>query len=336
MVYFYCDASTEIGFGHLQRCVLLARYLQDTVGQSIAFIETSATVKNHLQRLGIKKTILLNELPPQQMIIFDIVHEKTLSTPDECCMLLNQLHQLGHKIIFIDGVGEHRFNPKANTVPIVELILTPYLFSNEAPHLPCQRWLRGKEYILIEPQLKKINVNFSCSVKNVLITMGGSDKFNITLQVLNTLQPNTHLYFHIVLGSLFSHDLKSGIKTLAKQHPNFNLINEPSSLLPYYKQADLVICSTGITSYEVFAAGLPSIQISPTLIHAKNFSYSEISQCMKHLGYYKTIANSDIRKVFQWLLTNKDQRVNMANQARQLIDGNGLERVALMTQSRYF
>src|SRR3990167_2577863 len=127
MVYFYCEASTQIGFGHLQRCILIAQYLRNELGQTTAFCETSAAIKEHLNYYGIKTFEAIEKLPPKQIIIFDVAHDINLSAPEKCCKLISHLHQLGHKIIFLDGVNNHRFNPKSNTIPIIELVVTPYL-----------------------------------------------------------------------------------------------------------------------------------------------------------------------------------------------------------------
>ena len=327
MFYFYCDASKEIGFGHLQRCILIAQYLKTALGKLIAFIETSATVKNHLNLREIDTITTIEALPPNQTIIFDVAHEKNLSSPEKCCQLINHVHQLGHRIIFIDGLGNHRFNPQSNTMPIVDLIVTPYLGSLEQPFLPYKKWLPGKDFILVDPKLKEMNIRSSDSVSSTLVTMGGTDKFNITLQVLNALRTNPHVHINVVLGSFFSYELKSSIQKLTMKFPNFHLIDSPITLLPYYRQTDLVVCSTGITTYEVLAAGLPSIQISPTITHSDNFAHFD--QCMVHLGYYKTLSDTDVQTVFEDLLTDKTQRAKIAAQAKQMIDGDGLKRVAL-------
>ena len=101
-------------------------------------------------------------------------------------------------------------------------------------------------------------------VKNVLITMGGSDYSNITLSVLKILSDSAnsmHCRFTVVTGVSYIHG--SNLKAFCeKSKLKIKLLSDIQNMAEVMAEADLCIGAGGSTSWERCCLGLPTIAIS--------------------------------------------------------------------------
>lgn len=158
------------------------------------------------------------------------------------------LKEKGVKILFID---DSRF-----ITPDVDVILNSSVLArrktkpDKGKNIRC---LFGEEYFIFDDT--KINSN--CLIRtegvfNVLMTFGGSDPTGLTKKVLESLmyESFSNLFFRIILGPGYNNTnvVKQLINGRKKQ---FEIIVNPSDLMPYLLGCDLAICTGGRTMYEL-------------------------------------------------------------------------------------
>ncbi|MBD1912362.1 MULTISPECIES: hypothetical protein [unclassified Leptolyngbya] len=94
----------------------------------------------------------------------------------------------------------------------------------------------------------------------ILVTLGGADPANLTLNFLQRLRPlldEADLEVTAIAGPAFHPNHRYHLQNLAQKEPRIRLLNAPSSLAELIVEHDLTITLGGITSYEVMCLGRP-------------------------------------------------------------------------------
>jgi RimJ/RimL family protein N-acetyltransferase len=160
--------------------------------------------------------------------------------------------------------------------------------------------------------------------KKVLVTMGGADPDNVTLQVLKALKevaiPDMEVV--VVLGPANHHkdDIEHFLSLFPfKSHLLLSVDNMPEIMA----WADVAIAAGGSTSWELAFMGVPSLLI----ILAENqrvvsHKLEEAGACI-NLGWYDETKVGTISKVAENIMKNQKAREAMSTKGRNLVDGNG-------------
>ena len=99
------------------------------------------------------------------------------------------------------------------------------------------------------------------ATERILVTMGGEDPKNHTLNLLSHLFQVSPLYhFDIVLGP--SHPDPNAVERLVETWPHCQIHQSPASLSSIAKFADMVFSAGGTTCLELIAAGKPMAAIA--------------------------------------------------------------------------
>lgn len=314
--------------GHLKRCITLYRVLQQRYEVPSYFIAPSEYMQEMLKRECIPFFVNWQEVPSQQTFVLDVVTMQCLQDPTPVEEFLFKLKDYGHKIIFIDGIHEHSFLSVAPSVPELEAVVIPYIGAQPIPNVKIKKWLVGAKYVLISPIYQGSDLkNQPKGCHNLLITMGGSDPKNLTLQVLEALKRHD-LNCRIILGPLFSESLKQQVECIALKKSNWTVQTAPSDLLEHYIWADLVICSVGVSTYEVLAMRKPSLQLSISPVHAKHGWDLHRMQLIYHVGYFDDVSECELEHAILSVVKSNSHREQMSKMARKTMDSQGVLYVA--------
>jgi spore coat polysaccharide biosynthesis protein SpsF len=196
----------------------------------------------------------------------------------------------------------------------------------------------GPAYAILDPAFARVPRRLSSAVREprILVSMGGSDPYGLTLQALRVLDtmPDSMEKFHvtIAIGPAFLHEVE--LRTwLAGARRQYECRRE-DSLLDLMVNSDLALVSFGTTVYELAAAGLPAIALSITEDHAQSAEVFAQGGSLRHLGLFSTISGKEIQSAVKELLNNERLRLGMAQRGQELVDGNGAERVAKLVVAR--
>ena len=107
----------------------------------------------------------------------------------------------------------------------------------------------GIEFSLLSSEYWRQNkISKKKNIKNVLITFGGCDHFDLSSKFLNSLKKNIKkkLNIFVIIGQFYNN--KKKINSLAKNtHHKVSLILKPLGLYKYLKKSDLIINAGGTT-----------------------------------------------------------------------------------------
>ena len=252
------DMGGIIGSGHIYRSSALADELIKN-GKSVVFI-----IKN-------KKNFLLHTHGKKYQYI-DLKTSNDIECIKKCKKLkgiknlILDLQKHNEKyaeklkskffIISIDDVG----NKKIYSNVIINGQIGKFNYNYSFNNLDTKRLL-GTEYIILRNSFHKLSKKFSISkkpIKKILLAFGGSDDEDVIRKILPFLI-SRNFEITVILGATYPHS--NLISLLAKKHKNLQIKKSVNEMASIYLKNDIVIASSGMTSYELACLGVPSLFI---------------------------------------------------------------------------
>ena len=282
MIFFRCDVSESIGWGHLKRCLTLSKNLNDFIPTCFLMAEFDQQVIEIIKNSGSSFSKIPKNLTyedeiqyypkPCRNIIIDLGHRGTLAQPEMFVDYLWGLKKHGSQIIIIDGLSNESFRNKK--APKVKAYIQPYWGVCEADRPNSEYWFYGPSYVLVdEIYHNSYQRRSSGKIENILVTFGGADPQENTIKVLDNIDyfPK-NLTVRCIVGPSFSSSQIDKIELMGSKY-RVELILSPENLLVHYQWADLGICGSGLSRYEAAVIGLPIIFTS---IYREHDSLSQL------------------------------------------------------------
>ena len=336
-VVFRVDASLQMGTGHVMRCLTLANELKQQ-NHEIVFICRELT--GNLILL-IKYPVLV--LPKNDNFQSDGLYlnwlgatqeqdaEQTIKViPKNTDLLIvdsyasdeiwhKQLIPYTKKIMVIDDLADRQFN--------CDVLLNQNLGTQIEDYKDkvtddCELLL-GCDYALLRPEfpnlrekalIKRKNTKV---IKNILISMGGSDITNKTYDILQEVSDDLNIV--VILGGVSPHNKM--IKNYAKSKKNVKVIVDADNISRLMFDADLAIGAGGSTSWERCCLGLP------TLLYVLAENQRKIAGNLEELGAVKIVDNLKVN--LQNILNNFSFWQIMSEKAQTVCDGIGVKRIKI-------
>jgi UDP-2,4-diacetamido-2,4,6-trideoxy-beta-L-altropyranose hydrolase len=336
-VVFRVDASLEMGTGHVMRCLTLANELKQQ-NHEIVFICRELT--GNLILL-IKYPVLV--LPKNDNFQSDGLYlnwlgatqeqdaEQTIKViPKNTDLLIVDsyaLDEIWHKklipytkkIMVIDDLADRQFD--------CDVLLNQNLgtqikdYKDKVPNV-CELLL-GCDYALLRPEFPNLRENALIKrkntkvIKNILISMGGSDITNKTYDILQEVSDDLNIV--VILGGISPHNKM--IKNYAKSKKNVKVIVDADNISRLMFDADLAIGAGGSTSWERCCLGLP------TLLYVLAENQRKIAGNLEELGAVKIVNNLKVN--LQNILNNFSFWQIMSEKAQTVCDGIGVKRIKI-------
>lgn len=326
------DGGSEVGMGHVVRCLALAEMLKDNYTVSFAIQEPSEfalktinTVTPNIISLHATKDFehdvanFNNLITQKDIVVLDGYHFQT--------EYQKNIKDKGCKLVCIDDL--HSWHHIADVIINYAEGISPAMYSAEN----YTKFFLGLKYVLLrpiflnsEPRSKKI-----IELKKVFVNMGAADVENNTSKFIKSLLRLEKITeIHLMLSSVNPHlkNLFKLIKNNSKQniHTHFDIsAQEVKNLLT---NCDLAICPASGISLECCAVGIPLI----SGYSAKN-QYDNLIGMEKH----KTLVNfASLNDLSEDEITNEVGKLidhpfvfnELVKNQQYMIDGKSPERIS--------
>jgi UDP-2,4-diacetamido-2,4,6-trideoxy-beta-L-altropyranose hydrolase len=332
------DASTEIGTGHVMRCLALAQALQDEGGEAIFALATHApNLESRLKSEGMKVVHLEIEAGSVE----DASETSALARSCSCQWIVvdgyhfrgeyqRRIKDAGSSLLFIDDYGhaEHYY---------ADFVLNQNVYAHEGFYQNRESYtklLLGTKYALLRRefwQWQGCVREIPPVAKKVLVTLGGADPENVTLKVIQALQKVAAegLEVVVVVGGHNPHYEKL-LAAVKKSEVSIELRRNVTNMPELMAWAYVAIAAGGSTTWELAFMGLPSLLI--VLADNQRAIAEELNNIKAaiNLGCHENLTNNHIAKNIQILLMRKDLRANMICRCQKLVDGKGSFQVTNM------
>jgi spore coat polysaccharide biosynthesis protein SpsF len=319
-----CDGGGKFGYGHVKRMASLARALRDRESIGVVFaVNGTVDALAPIRRAGFEAQLLTSEshlgeliarLQPQ-MLLLDCREGPSRA----------ELDVLGRDVpvtAVIDDGSERRLAADFAYYPPVPQVKTlDWTGARTVPRIGWEWSLTG-----LNPHLTPARA--LASRPTLLVAMGGSDPFGLTLraaQALTGIDPAWRVRFVIGAGMAEGNKVAAAIVAMSNR---YETVEHADDLAIEYAHADLGLCAFGVTAYEMAAFGVPALYIGLSQDHAASARAFDEAGMGQLLGVMSEVGDEAIAAAVTALAQDGHRRRQMRKIGLALIDGEGATRIA--------
>jgi len=340
VVLFRADGSFLIGLGHVIRCLAFAETLKSHGVDSIfATRDTGSAITDLIAKRGFRFEALNENLSHQDdaaetarlakkydaaFVMTDLSHHANVDHPDQYVSFFQAIKAAGYPVVAFDDLSHVRF-------PFAFQII-PYGGSEKSEVHPEAKGLLGPAYYIASPELVALAQKpreIRRRAEKILISLGGSDPYELTLDVVQAMFRLNHpkLELKVVVGACFSEQTKNKLKALVDDYPGICKLCYQANIPELMLWSDLAITGVGLTRYEAALTGTPILCL--TREDLRNFDNDKFigAGTSQHLTVPGLAQNNILEKEIERLLADFDARNRMSEIGKNLIDGKGCERI---------
>jgi spore coat polysaccharide biosynthesis protein SpsF len=319
-----------MGLGHVVRCLALADELHENHGVAVSFAMRASPLASEMVK---RRSYRILQAPDGAVF-------------DQEAWLRDCILKSGAQILVVDvrdDLSEAALNALAGKGTIVAVLddlsdrrwAADLAFYPPVPQVRRVDWsgFRGRlcvgwEWIVLRSQFAESfppRDNPKCSL---LVAMGGSDPAGLTLKAVRALDRlDEDFECVVIVGAGFCH--RQSLRDLLGQtRRRFTVREDVSEMSTAMAQADLAVCSFGMTSYELAAMGVPAVCVCLTEDHAESASALVAAGMAISTGVDDQETETRLAAAVEGLLVDKNARARMSDRARELVDGRGASRIA--------
>lgn len=335
MFYIRIDVNSQIGMGHAMRCLSIADALH-SLGESITFITADNNGKTLLEERGYKMVCLQSawDAPEQEL---ESLLNFIQTNPAKCILVdkyevtekyLKELKKI-IKVAYLDDLN--RFIYPCDFLIAYANYYTKYEY--ETHYEKNVKLLLGTRYVPLRKEYGDRKEKEICAIGNkVVFLSGGTDNYGVTLAFLNELRNQQVLenYDIRIICGAFHKDIEV-IQNLARDYENIQVLIQVKDMWKHMEWADMAVSAGGTTLYELSACGTPFISYTIADNQLDNVQWFEKENHVYYAGDMRVNLKENMKKLvceLNLLKENQQQRINISESLRQLVDGKGSLRIA--------
>jgi len=244
-------------------------------------------------------------------LFFDLVIVNQLTTPDE---KLDLIRKHCERLVTIDDIGD-------GSRRLADLRINPLYYDSCA--------ICDPSYIPLNSVYQKAHSNKKTikeKVKKALITMGGSDTYGLTPQIIEALMPHLNgIDVYTIIGPAFRHfdELEKII-----DNTNIKLLKSvsPETMFKMIMKSDMAICGGGNTLFEMACCG------TPVLVICNEPFEEETAYRFERMGFGMVVPFSERLQKEKFIslfksFLDRENRKKQSITGRTLVDGKGVKRI---------
>lgn len=328
MIVFRADGNSEIGSGHIMRCLSLADAFREEGVRSI-FIIAGNQLQSLIQERGFN------------CVVLNSTHDKL---EDELYVLIPLIKKIAPQMIILDS---YFVTPKYMTeikkeallVYIDDLNMFDYpadilvnynIYTDKMQYQQNKLYLLGTQYAPLRKEFYNTKKQHASTVKNVLFSTGGADQEHVALRCISYLKKHPELQmltYHFVIG-VVNQDVTE-IEKETYNLPYIRLHQQVKDMKSLMMLCDIAVSAGGTTLYELCACGVPTVTYilaDNQIMAAKEFEEKGIMFCAGDVR--KNLkCEREIFKGIKKLYINKEIYIMRSQKMRGIVDGLGSERI---------
>ena len=332
------DASTDIGTGHVMRCLTLAEELREH-GTDVLFICRELPGD------------LIGLIEAREFRVLRLADSLDASWQQDADRSINAIRTLNEAVswLIVDHYGldrrwEERLRPVVRKLMVIDdladrphdcdLLLDQNLQQDMTRRyrglVPDRcRTLSGPQHALLRREFeeaRKVLRDRNGTVRRILVFFGGSDPTAETLKTLEALRilDRPDIIADVVVGS--SNPRKDEVRSRCADMPSVRYHCQVSDMAGLMAAADLSIGAGGSTHWERCYLGLPSVTIVVADNQRGPTEALAAAGAVKDLGWHEDIDAHVIADTLKTLIGDPAALRTMSERARAVMDGASGER----------
>jgi UDP-2,4-diacetamido-2,4,6-trideoxy-beta-L-altropyranose hydrolase len=328
------DASTEIGSGHVMRCLALAETWQDCGGNVFFVLATaSPSLEKGIKNEGFEVIHITSELGSTidadatiQIARMDKAEWVVVDGYHFGAEYQKKIKECGFSLLYIDDFGQadHYY---------ADIVLNQNIYADMSfyqKYEPSTRFLLGTKFVLLRREFLRwagYKRTIPKMARKVLVTLGSSDPENVTSKVIEALRSINFEKLEVIIVAGGLNPNYAMLQDMVKDLPNFSLKKNVENMPELMAWADLAISAGGSTCWELAFMKLPFLSIVlaenqrpiTTGLHTNGAAIS--------LGDHRNLDPKVILKSTIDLLESKKIRSELIFNQKKMVDGKGAIRV---------
>ncbi len=245
-VAFFVQGNQTIGYGHIFRCIRLAKLLKKT--HHLVFFSFNRSAVNFIQKYKFNALYVKNidTIKNYNCVIIDKLDNKK--------KFLKKISNLNEKVVSIDDKNIF----KSHNIKKLNFLYFPKNYNK-------QKIINNLKYHI---PLEKIFINkFNKKIKKILIIQGGSDPHRNLKKIYQILkktminEKNIMFYFHLGVRKDNDNILKFFLKK-QQEHKNLSVSHNLHNISKIIKNCDLAITACGTSALDLVYSKVPSIYVT--------------------------------------------------------------------------
>jgi CMP-N-acetylneuraminic acid synthetase/spore coat polysaccharide biosynthesis predicted glycosyltransferase SpsG len=309
------DGYSEIGLGHIYRCLLLAYNLID---HNIRFFISNKS------DIGLKK-IQDSYLPYE--VIYDDFDIGEIVEKYKCDILINDFLDTDKQYIEYCkklGIRVVNFEDLGTGAACADAVIND-LYEKQNDY---RNHYWGSDYYCIRDEfLLSKPAKFRKVVQEVLIIFGGTDPCNLTWRLFNIIKsmPNNNIHYTFILGMGYK-NAEELISEANKLNSNIDIVKDVKLMSEYMGKADIAISSQGRTMLELASMAVPTILLAQNG-REQHHEFGYLKNGFINLGLGSEVEDQTIRETLLWLFNSPQIRKQMKDQMMKADLKKGIKRV---------
>ena len=318
------DASASIGVGHVMRCLALAEAWLGGGGRVIfAVSEVPDALAACLERAGAH---VLRISTPEATVRAAREHGAAFAVVDGYHLgadYQTALAAAGLRLLVVDDAGE-------TATAAATLVLNQNAHASCALYAtlsPPPQLLLGLDYVLLRREFRDPSPlpEVPDIARRVLVTFGGADTAQLAPRALEALAPLDGLEVLLVAGS--ANPRARQLVVPAGARAAIRIEAAVDDMAARMRATDLALVAAGGTSWELATSGVPMLAVA-TADNQRGVAAAIAELGIgESLGGAEGLSASAIRDAVVCLAADASARRAMARRGREVVDGNGAQRV---------
>ncbi|MCL5267411.1 MAG: hypothetical protein M1469_04825 [Bacteroidetes bacterium] len=332
MFFFRTVGGSDVGLGHLFRCLAVANAVRDLQETDLLFVvNNEPVVKEVLSRYGFP-FVVIDGASVSLAFVESLAQQH--GDDNRHVVYIDMKGDIGPEIRAWRGVAASimlmdNLSP-ANELADIVVLPVPFVpVPLRGSNIDGTRVRYGGEWVPVASRFQKVRrlLPVFRERKCILVTVGGADPNRLVLKLMRALASIEDVRVKVVMG--FAAHFKSEVYNLNKSlGQRFEIIENTDHMELLMKDAGLAVTALGTTIYELATLGVPTVVLSN--YRDDKMDEYELSQLgwILPLGYHLNVGEDQIRDVVSRLWDDIRGRENMSTIAMSTIDGRGAERIS--------
>ena len=326
------DGGSKIGMGHVMRTLVLAKELAKT--NDIFYVCRVDNPLSDKYKFGIEK---IKENGFKVVCVDENNLIEGLAKINADCLITDsydvdenyfmKTKSLFDKTGYFDDMNLYYFD--------VDFIINQNINAEDLKYKTDKRTklFLGPTFILLRDEFRKTETKgVNKDVKNILITLGGSDFNNYTGKIIDFIKELKY-FFHIVVGPSFNH--VENLREYEQKYDNIKL-HFNADMKALMMKCDMGIVACGSTLYELAACGVPTIGVVVAENQSKVAKKMEEKKVILNLGTIESLDKENLVSTIEKLSYNLDMRKELNLNQGMIVNKNGVEKLCANIQKIFF
>ena len=303
-VAFIIAAGKKHGIGHVKRCSIIAE-------RGKRYFNSYFCIPGYEGYSDIKKIVKfpiinISDIETRSKIgkVYDLFVTDCRDTGRRFTRDLARLAP----VISIDDLGRGTMHA------VMRIISLPSLKKVDSNY-------EGLRYLILDPTIEEIRERIDRSDSNkregILISFGGSDPHNLTIEIAQIVA-KAMLKAKVIKGPLFNDSVQNYLKEL-----NVDIVEDPENLYDLIARSELLITSFGITMFEAIYLKTPVVLYNHSKYHYKLSLRYDLPN-LAYPGYFKKY---DLERILLESIKNKEKLAYDIDRYKRLLDTRASDRI---------